>query len=65
MGALYFYTCILQIVLPYPMSRIKNVFEAMMITYTKDNKTGADLIIIACEKEENVNTERKIENRRK
>ena len=24
----------------------------MMITYTKDNKTGADLIIIACEKEE-------------
>ena len=52
MGVLYFYTCILQIVLPYPMSRIKNVFEAMMITYTKDNKTGADLIIIACEKEE-------------
>ena len=34
------------------MSRIKNVFEAMMITYTKDNKTSADLIIIACGKEE-------------
>ena len=34
------------------MSRIKNVFEAMMITYTKDSKTAADFIIIACEKEE-------------
>ena len=52
MGVLYFHTCILQIALLYPMSRIKNVFEAMMITYTKDSKTAADFIIIACEKEE-------------